>query len=492
MLLQTRGLSKAFHGTYALRDVDLSLDRGQVLGLVGENGAGKSTLIKLLTGVYRLEEGQLLWEDSPVSVTSPLQAQHLGIRAVHQDRALIPSFTGVENIFLGTSYPTHRGLVDWKAMTRTAQEIADRLGMELDLSRTAAELSPPQRTELEIIRAVLSDCKLLILDEPTAALTDREAERLFSVIRTLKETGTAILYVSHRLEEILTLTDRVIVLRNGREVSTWETAQVTREQLIAAMSDSLEAHTSHRPRSFGPALLKAEHISSRDGAVKDGEITAHAGEIVGLFGLGGSGRTELLECLYGTRPCSGGAVILDGKPQRTPSPVASLKQGVALVPEDRRGKALISGLGLSDNILLSCLDRSAHLGVRNRRKERDTAKAQVDALQIRSAALDQPISELSGGNQQKAVFARVLLTQPRVLLCDEPTQAVDVTTRAQLHRLLREKADQGCAVVYVSSDLNEVLEVADTVQVMVQGRTLPPMANEGLTSRQLLALCYQS
>ena len=327
---------------------------------------------------------------------------------------------------------------------------------------------------------------------PTAALTDREAERLFSVIRTLKEKGTAILYVSHRLEEILTLTDRVIVLRNGREVSTWETAQVTREQLIAAMSDSLEAHTSHRPRSFGPALLKAEHISSRDGAVKDGEITAHAGEIVGLFGLGGSGRTELLECLYGTRPCSGGAVILDGKPQRTPSPVASLKQGVALVPEDRRGKALISGLGLSDNILLSCLDRSAHLGVRNRRKERDTAKAQVDALQIRSAALDQPISELSGGNQQKAVFARVLLTQPRVLLCDEPTQAVDVTTRAQLHRLLREKADQGCAVVYVSSDLNEVLEVADTVQVMVQGRTLPPMANEGLTSRQLLALCYQS
>ena len=492
MLLQTRGLSKAFHGTYALRDVDLSLDRGQVLGLVGENGAGKSTLIKLLTGVYRLEEGQLLWEDKPVSVTSPLQAQRLGIHAVHQDRALIPSFTGVENIFLGTPYPTRRGLVDWKAMTRTAQEIAGRLGMELDLNRTAAELSPPQRTELEIIRAVLSDCKLLILDEPTAALTDREAERLFSVIRTLKEKGTAILYVSHRLEEILSLTDRVTVLRNGREVSTRETARVTREQLIAAMTDSLEAHTSHRPRSFGPALLKAEHISSRDGAVKDAGITAHAGEIVGLFGLGGSGRTELLECLYGTRPRSGGTVVLDGMPQRAPSPAASLKQGVALVPEDRRGQALISGLGLSDNILLSCLDRSARLGIRSRRKERETAKAQVDALQIRSAALDQPISELSGGNQQKAVFARVLLTQPRVLLCDEPTQAVDVATRAQIHRLLREKADQGCAVVYVSSDLNEVLEVADTVQVMVQGRTLPPMANEGLTSRQLLALCYQS
>lgn len=320
MLLQTRGLSKAFHGTYALRDVDLSLDRGQILGLVGENGAGKSTLIKLLTGVYCLEEGQLLWEDRPVSVTSPLQAQHLGIRAVHQDRALIPSFTGVENIFLGTSYPTHRGLVDWKAMTRTAQEIADRLGMELDLSRTAAELSPPQRTELEIIRAVLSDSKLLILDEPTAALTDREAERLFSVIRTLKEKGTAILYVSHRLEEILTLTDRVIVLRNGRKVSTWETAQVTREQLIAAMTDSLEAHTSHRPRSFGPALLKAEHISSRDGAVKDGEITAHAGEIVGLFGLGAAAGQNFWSASMVPVPAPAVLSSWTGRPSAPPPP----------------------------------------------------------------------------------------------------------------------------------------------------------------------------
>ena len=243
MLLQTRGLSKAFHGTYALRDVDLSLDRGQILGLV-----------------------------------------------------------------------------DWKAMTRTAQEIADRLGMELDLSRTAAELSPPQRTELEIIRAVLSDCKLLILDEPTAALTDREAERLFSVIRTLKEKGTAILYVSHRLEEILTLTDRVIVLRNGRKVSTWETAQVTREQLIAAMTDSLEAHISHRPRSFGPALLKAEHISSRDGAVKDGEITAHAGEIVGLFGLGAAAGQNFWSA--STVPVPAPAVLSSwtGRPSAPPPP----------------------------------------------------------------------------------------------------------------------------------------------------------------------------
>ncbi len=494
MLLETQGLSKSFHGIAALQDVSLSLAAGEVHGLVGENGAGKSTLIKLLTGVYRPDRGAMLWDGQPMQAASPQESQRLGIHAVHQDRTLIPTFSCVENAYLGTPYPTRGGRIDWKAMERRVQETAARIGVTLDLRKTAAELSPPQRTELELVRANLSACRLLILDEPTASLTDREAERLFAVIQALREAGTAILYVTHRLDEIFRLTDRVSVLRNGQLVSTQPTASVTQARLVAAMA-GCDAPPSAAGRSghTGPALLEVKDLSSRDGAVRSASLTVHAGEILGLFGLGGSGRTELLECLYGLRPRSGGEVLLSGRPQKSqPTPADSLRQGVALIPEDRRGKALVGGLSVRDNMLLSALDRCARGGIRSRRAEQQAAAEQAAALQIKAVSLNQPISELSGGNQQKAVFARVLLMQPQVLLCDEPTQAVDVGTRAQLHRLLREKADQGCGVLYVSSDLSELLEVADRVQVLSRGRTLAPLPNDGLTARQVLALCYES
>lgn len=490
MLLQTEHVSKEFGGVYALRDISLELRPGEIHGLVGENGAGKSTLIKLLTGVYRLREGRLLWDGKPVEIADPQAGRALGIHAVHQDRTLIPAFDGVENAYLGLEYPTTQlGRVDWGTMEHRVRETAERLGVELDLEKTAAELSPPQRTELELVRARMCDCRLLILDEPTAALTDRESARLFSLLQTLREQGVSILYVTHRLDEIFLLTDRVTVLRNGRLVETVPTDRITREQLIAKISGGPPPALLRRREDFGPAVLEAREIASRDGVVRNASLTLHSGEVLGLFGLGGSGRTELLECVFGCRKLARGSVLLEGR-ELDPAPDRAIRQGMVLIPEDRRGKGLLENASVRDNILLSAIDRFARHGVLRQKAEVQAAEEQIQALKIKLTGQNQRMLELSGGNQQKAVFARALLTEPRVLLCDEPTQAVDAVTRAELHRLLRQKAAEGAGVLFVSSDLGELLEAADTLLIMSRGRTVQLWKNEDLTPQQVLSCCY--
>ena len=492
MLLQTEHVSKEFNGIYALRDINFQLEAGEIHGLVGENGAGKSTLIKLLTGVYRLREGRLLWNGQPVTIASPADSRRLGIRVIHQDRTLIPTFNGIENCYLGLKYPTRFGRVDWAAMERRVRQTMESLGIDLDLKKTAAELSPPQRTELEIVRARMTDCRLLILDEPTASLTDQESQRLFRLLGSLREQGTSILYVTHRLDEIFLLTDRVTVFRNGQLVETVPTAGVTREELVAKMTDQTEAAPISRRESFGPVLLEVKDLASRDGRVKQGNLTLRSGEILGLFGLGGSGRTELLECIFGCRAVSDGTVLLDGKERPGLTPEASIRSGMVLISEDRRGKAMIGGLSVRDNILLSSIDAFSSHGVLRRKAENKAVAEQIGALRIKLAGPGQRMLELSGGNQQKAVFARALMTAPKIFLCDEPTQAVDVATRSEIHRLLRQKADEGAGVLYVSSDLKELLEVADNILVMSRGRTGACWKNENLTARQVLACCYET
>lgn len=491
MLLQTEHVSKEFNGIYALRDVNFNLKAGEVHGLVGENGAGKSTLIKLLTGVYQLRTGRLLWNGEAVTIASPSDSRKLGIRVIHQDRTLVPTFHGVENCYLGLPYPTRMGRVDWKAMERRVRGVMESLGIELDLKKTAAELSPPQKTELEIIRAMMTECRLLILDEPTASLTDQEAGRLFRLVRELKRKGTAILYVTHRLDEIFMLTDRVTVFRNGQLVETVDTGSVTREELVAKMSDQTAVEPLHRREEFGPVLLEAKDVASRDGRVRQGTLSLRSGEILGLFGLGGSGRTELLECLFGCRAMERGEILLSGKRVLGQTPEKAIRSGMVLISEDRRGKAMIGNLSVRDNILLSSIDRYARAGVLRSRAASQAAEQQISALRVKLASPNQRMAELSGGNQQKAVFARALMTDPQIFLCDEPTQAVDVGTRGEIHRLLRQKADQGAGVLYVSSDLKELLEVADHILVMSRGRTTTDWENRGLTAQQVLACCYE-
>ena len=485
MLLRTEKLSKSFNGVYALSNINFEVEAGEVHGLVGENGAGKSTLIKMLTGVYSIDEGTVFWEDQPVKIPNPSQSRTLGINVVHQDRTLIPTFDGVENAYLGREYP-HKGMqVDWKTMWETVEKTRDELGIELDLSKMAIELSPPQKTCLEIIRAMMNDCKLLILDEPTASLTDKESEILFDIIGKLKKKGTSVLYVSHRMDEIFRLTDRITVFKNGSMVSCVKTSEVDKDKLASMMTDEWKGSDIVHNTNFGKVLLEVQGIRTKDGVMKKGSLKVREKEILGVFGLGGSGRTELLEGIYGYRPITEGMVTIDGEQQNMLSPANSIKKGMVLISEDRRGKALVGNLSIKENVLLSCIDRYAKHGYLDEKKEK------AEALKIRMTGLDQRIIELSGGNQQKAVFAKALMTDPKVFLCDEPTQAVDIMTRNEIHKLLREKADAGNAVIYVSSDLKEILEVADTIQLVVQGETRQLLVNENLTTTEVLSYCYE-
>lgn len=490
MLLRTEHISKQFSGVYALKDINFEIKAGEIHGLVGENGAGKSTLIKILTGVYKLDEGKIFWNDQEVSINDPVQSRKTGINVIHQDRILIPAFNGVENAYLGLDYLTSGGKIDWKTMEENVRAKAEELGIEINLRKTAAELSPPQRTCLEIIRAMMEECQLLILDEPTASLTDKESEMLFRTIDKLKQKGTAILYVTHRMDEIFRLTDRITIFKNGAMVETVNTADVTKDELVGKMTDEWKREEIARQDSFGQVMLDVQHVVSKDGVVRDGHFQVHKGEILGVFGLGGSGRTELLECVYGYRPMQEGSIELEGKPFAQPTPAKSIKNGMVLICEDRRGKAMIGSLSIKDNILLSCIDKYAKNGVLDGKQEMEGAKNKAEALNIKLTSLRQRAIELSGGNQQKVVFAKALMTEPKVFLCDEPTQAVDVKTRAEIHKLLRKKADEGNAVVYVSSDLKEILEVADNIQIMVRGRTAQLLKNENLTSNEVLAYCY--
>ena len=491
MLLRTEKLSKSFNGVYALSNINFEVEAGEVHGLVGENGAGKSTLIKMLTGVYSIDEGTVFWEDQPVKIPNPSQSRTLGINVVHQDRTLIPTFDGVENAYLGREYP-HKGMqVDWKTMWETVEKTRDELGIELDLSKMAIELSPPQKTCLEIIRAMMNDCKLLILDEPTASLTDKESEILFDIIGKLKKKGTSVLYVSHRMDEIFRLTDRITVFKNGSMVSCVKTSEVDKDKLVSMMTDEWKGSDIVHNKNFGKVLLEVQGIRTKDGVMKKGSLKVREKEILGVFGLGGSGRTELLEGIYGYRPITEGMVTIDGEQQNMLSPANSIKKGMVLISEDRRGKALVGNLSIKENVLLSCIDRYAKHGYLDEKKEKQDVSEKAEALKIRMTGLDQRIIELSGGNQQKAVFAKALMTDPKVFLCDEPTQAVDIMTRNEIHKLLREKADAGNAVVYVSSDLKEILEVADTIQLVVQGETRQLLVNENLTTTEVLSYCYE-
>lgn len=500
MLLDVKSVDKKFNGVYALKGLDFSLGEGEVHGLIGENGAGKSTFIKILGGVYKRDGGSILWngKDLP-EVIRPEESRKLGINIIFQDNVLIPAFTGMENICLGRPYPVKGGLIQWKEMEREAAAKAAELGIHLDLKRPVSMMTPAQKKCVEIVRAMMSDCKLLILDEPTASLSDKETNLLFSIVRNLKAKGTSVLYVTHRLEEIMELTDRVTVLRNGTLVSTVDTAGTSRKELVRLMSGNEaasgveDAETGKGAEGkIGKTALEVHGIRSKDGIVRGVDLNVKSGQITGMFGLCGSGRTEFLECIYGTRNLAGGEVTIDGKIMTRPTPSESIRQGMAFICEDRRGKAMIPSFTVEENMMLSSIDRYTKSGWFQKRAADKKAMDMIEALKIKCVGVIQPAKELSGGNQQKVVFAKALLTEPSIWLCDEPTQAVDVATRQEIHRLLKEEAKKGKAVLYVSSDLTELLEVADEVAVMACGRVRKTFENKDLKPTDVLACCYEA
>jgi ribose transport system ATP-binding protein len=494
-LLVVKNLDKKFGLHYALSGISLDIRPGEVYALVGENGAGKSTFIKIVTGVYAPNGGQIEWKGKHVNIPDPKSARLLGINVVHQDRHLIPSFTGLENLYLGLDYPRRKlGLgIQWKAMSKKAKSLQEELGMSLNLKRTVQEISPPEKTMLEILRAMMLDCRLLILDEPTASLTSQEAELLFQLIQKLTSQGTAILYVSHRLDEILRLSDRITVLRNGKLAGTLQKSEADKEQLIRLMTNAEVQKTTIHKKGIAadePVILNIENIETYDSRVKKASLTVRQGEIVGIFGLAGSGRTELLEAIYGIRPIKKGEISIANKRIDKFSPRYSLDHGVVLIPEDRRSDALIMNMTIRENMTLPVLHQfSRKLKVMGH-KEKVEVTNWMAAMKVKATGTEQAVHELSGGNQQKVVFAKALLSKPILFLCDEPTQAVDVMTRDEIHRLLKEQADKKCGVLFVSSDLQEVLDIADKIVVLRDGETVAELVNTDINPDQILQICY--
>jgi rhamnose transport system ATP-binding protein len=477
-LLTLQGVSKSFGAVAALRDVHLDLFAGEAHALVGENGAGKSTLVKVLAGVVAPDTGAITLDGHPVAFAGPADARAAGLAVIYQEPTLFPDLSVAENIFMG-SQPL-RGLrrIDTAAMRSRATALFRRLGVAIDVDRPARGLSIADQQLVEIAKALSFDARVLVMDEPTAALSGVEVERLFAVVRSLRDAGAAVLFISHRFDEVFALCQRVTVLRDGRWVSTDPAGDLTVDAVVRRMvGREVSSLYPKVPAAVGPARLEVRGLT-RHGYFSGVGFTVHSGEIVALAGLVGAGRSEVVRAVFGIDRYDAGAVLVDGRPLAAGSPAAAIAAGLALVPEDRRQQGLVMDLSVERNATLPRRWSLARLGLLIGSAERRSARVWADRLNVRAARLADPVSTLSGGNQQKLVLAKWLSTQPRVLMVDEPTRGIDIATKAEVHRLLSGLAAEGVAVLMVSSELPEVLGMADRVLVMHEGRLVDDIARD--------------
>ena len=486
-ILGVRGLRKTFPGVVALDAVDFDVRAGEVHALLGANGAGKSTLIKIIAGLYPPDSGEIRLLDSAVNFTSSADAMAAGVSVIYQDFALIPYLTVAENIFLGNEILGPFGLVDWTETHRKARRLLNLVGCDFSTETLVSELGTGQRQLVEVAKALRREARLLILDEPTASLSQGESARLFDLIRELKLKQVGIVYVSHRLDEITGLVDRVTVLRDGRSMGTFPAAEIDRRKIVSLITghDAFPSG-SHRPaKPDETPLLMTKHLS-RDGEFEDVSIDVRRGEVVVVTGLVGSGRTELLETLFRARRPDKGEIFLDGRRCESVSVRGAIQDGVALIPEDRRGHGLCMILPMYENIAMAILRRFLGALGLSRGSEIEHAHKMIRALNIRPADANAEAGTLSGGNQQKVVLAKWLSTDANVFLFDEPTQGVDVGAKSEIHDIIRGLAARGQAVLIASSDLEEVLAVADRVLAMRQGRIVAEFLGSAVRTSDLV------
>ncbi|MGN9785247.1 sugar ABC transporter ATP-binding protein [Nonomuraea sp. ZG12] len=485
--LALANVSKSFGAVRALRDVSLELFPGEAHALAGENGAGKSTLVKTLAGVHRPDSGQVLLGGEPVTFAGPADAQQAGVAVIYQEPTLFPDLSVAENIFMGRQPRIGLGRIDRKAMRAQAKQLFDRLGVTLDPEQPARGLSIADQQLVEIAKAISRDARVLVMDEPTAALSGNEVARLFSVVEALREQGCAILFISHRLDEIFSLCQRVTTLRDGAWIASEPVEGLTHDDLIRRMvGRDLDALYPKQDTTAGEVALQVERLT-REGWFTDVSFQVRRGEIVALAGLVGAGRSEVARAVFGIDRWDAGSVTVDGRPLPAGSPTAAMSAGLALVPEDRRQQGLVMELSIERNIGLTGL-RSLRRGVTiSRAAERDRARDWALRLQLKFARLSDGVGVLSGGNQQKVVLAKWLATEPSVLIVDEPTRGIDVGTKAEVHRLLSELAGQGIAVLMISSDLPEVLGMADRVLVMHEGRLTAEISRAEATEESVMS-----
>lgn len=489
VLFSASSISKSFEGVSALRGVSFDLKAGEVHALVGENGAGKSTLIRIMTGAEQADAGTLTVIGRAVPHMTPALARSLGIAAVYQQPSLFPHLTVAENLALALETGSVWRRVHWSARRRRALALLEEAGAAIDPERLAGTLSMPEQQMVEIAKAVGADAKMVVMDEPTASLMDDEVDRLFSVIGMLRTQGAGIVYISHRLEEVFAVSDRITVLRDGETIVTRDTTAIDRAELIQTMvGRALTEVFPKRPVEPGAMAIELRGLSNRALGIHDVSLSVRRGEVLGVAGLVGSGRTELAETLFGLVPADGGEILLHGQLVHIESPSQAIRLGIGYVPEDRRQHGVVLEMAIASNASLANLGTMSSRGLIDRAAERLSAESYVERLRIKTPSVSTEVGALSGGNQQKVALARWLSIEPDILILDEPTQGVDVGAKAEIHALIQDLAERGLAIIMISSELPEVLGMSDRVAVMHAGTVSGVLPRTEATQDKIIAL----
>ncbi|MBX7546707.1 sugar ABC transporter ATP-binding protein [Streptomyces sp. tea 10] len=489
-LLRIEGIRKTFPGVVALDGVDFDLRRGEVHVLLGENGAGKSTLIKMLSGAYTPDGGRILVDGRETRIHGAQDAERLGIATIYQEFNLVPDLTVAENIFLGRQ-PRRFGMIDRKTMEADAAALLARVGVDVSPRARVRELGIARLQMVEIAKALSLDARVLIMDEPTAVLTSEEVEKLFGIVRSLRADGVGIVFITHHLEEIAALGDRVTVIRDGRSVGEVPAATPEEELVRLMVGRSIEQQYPRQRAERGAALLSVEGLT-RDGVFHDVGFEVHAGEVVGIAGLVGAGRTEVVRAVFGADPYDGGVVRVSGDRLRRHDVNAAMAAGIGLVPEDRKGQGLVLDASVEENLGLVTMRAATRGGFVDRKGQHDAARRIAEQLGVRMAGLGQQVRTLSGGNQQKVVIGKWLLADTKVLILDEPTRGIDVGAKVEIYQLINELTAAGAAVLMISSDLPEVLGMSDRVLVMAQGRIAGELSAADATQDAVMALAVST
>jgi rhamnose transport system ATP-binding protein len=486
-VLALHAAAKSFGAVRAVIDGSIELRGGEAHALVGENGAGKSTIVKILAGVYQPDSGELLIDGQPVTLHGPAGAQQAGIAVIYQEPTLFPDLSVAENIFMGRQPLAAGRRIDRRRMHADAADLFGRLGVRLDPGRISRGLSIADQQIVEIAKALSLDARVIVMDEPTAALSAAEVARLFEVVRTLRTAGAAVLFISHRLEEVFGICQRVTVMRDGRHVLTSELAGLTAEDLVRAMvGRAVTPRPAGERAAPGELVLRVERLT-REGVFTDVSLDVRAGEIVALAGLVGSGRSEVARAVFGIDRYDAGRVVMRGRELRRASPTSAMAAGIGFVPEDRRQQGLVMDMSVQQNVALASLGRLRHGGLVRSAAERAFAADWAVRLSLKYGRLTDPVFQLSGGNQQKVVLAKWLGRQPTLLIVDEPTRGIDIATKAEVHRLLTSLAAGGVAILMVSSELPEVLQVGDRILVMREGRLTAELRHEDASEENIMA-----
>lgn len=478
IVLQAQGISKSFPGVQALDGVSITLRSGRLTALLGENGAGKSTLMNIIAGVFPADAGEVRLAGKLVRFSRPREARDAGIAMIYQELNLVPNLTIAENIFLGREPLNRLGFIDSERVNRETEDLLDQLELAVDPRTPLSRLRVGQQQIVEIAKAISSNARVLIMDEPTSAITEHEIEVLFSIVEKLKRQGVAIAYITHKLEELSRIGDDAVVMRDGKLVGAGSLEDLSRDDIVTMMvGREMKARRDRTGVTGGSEVLRVENLSLShpdrpgDFLIRDVSLSAHRGEVLGIFGLMGAGRTELLETIFGLHPRnSSGDVFVNGRPTVIASPAQAIGLGLALAPEDRKNEGLVLGMSVVENASLACLPRFVRHGFLDETAERRLVEESISRFRVKTPSIRQTIRNLSGGNQQKVILSKWLATEPLVLLLDEPTRGIDVNAKEEIYSLIHELGESGLAVIVVSSELPEILAIADRVMVMCEGR----------------------